>query len=94
MLTKTLRNTLLAIGASLVLGIAGASAAGAQIEEIVVYGIDTSAPAPSPEAVLRTAMDEYVRSLNQELKLELNRKFAEMRVRSIQLAAAEVSTRG
>ena len=46
------------------------------------------------EALLRSAMSEYVKTLNEELKLELERKFASMHKREIQLAAAELSTRG
>ncbi len=99
MLTKALKNALRAVGASLVLGMVGQSALAMEIEtmkieEIVVYGIDGSLPQPSAEFVFRSEMKEYLRSLNEELKIELDRKFALMRMRSIQLAATGSSTRG
>ncbi len=94
MSTRSVKSTLATLSVSLVLGIAGESATAMDLEEIVVYGIDTSPPTPSAEAVLRAAMSDYVKALNQDLKEELERKFASMRKHEIQLAAAGISTRG
>ena len=100
MLTQSLKNALSAIGASLVLGMAGQtvlameSAPTMEIEEIVSYGIDGSSPEPSAESVFRSEMNEYLQSLNQEFKIALDRRFALMRMRRIQLAASGFSTRG
>jgi len=66
----------------------------AAIEEVVVYGKDTSRRNESVAEKIFAAMNEYVAELNEAQKLKLDTEFARLGEQRIQIAAASLPTRG
>ena len=66
----------------------------AAIEEVVVYGTDTSARNESIAERVFSAMNEYVEKLNEAQKLRLDAELAKIGEQRIQIAAANLPTRG
>jgi hypothetical protein len=89
MTTNQLSKTLVAIG----LALGAVSYQAAAMEEVVVYGTEATAVMPAT-STLRTEMIKYVRSLNHAQKAQVNAHIAKFSEKKIQLAAAEIPTRG
>jgi hypothetical protein len=65
----------------------------AAMEEVVVYGTEAKTATPA-SPTLGTEMLEYVRSLNHAQKVQVNAHIAKFSEKKIQLAAADIPTRG
>lgn len=91
MLSQKLNRSLSLLAAALVAGTVGNQAAA--IEEVVVYGTDTSTTKADATA-LRSQMREYVDTLHDQQKTILNAEFASKSAGKLQLAAAGAPTRG
>lgn len=66
----------------------------AAIEEVVVTGKDLSAPARTVPERIFAEMSEYVRDLNEAQKSKLDADLAKLGQRRLQVAAANLPTRG
>lgn len=66
----------------------------AAIEEVVVYGTDTSVKTESVAEKIHAAMSEFVAELNEAQKLRLDAELAKIGERRIQIAASTLPTRG
>jgi hypothetical protein len=66
----------------------------AAIEEVVVRGTNTSAEARSMPEQIGDAMSAYVRDLNESQKKKLDADLAKLGQHRIQIAAANLPTRG
>lgn len=87
-------NTRHTIRAVALLAAALLSHQAAAIEEVVVRGTDTSAEARSMPERIGDAMSTYVRELNESQKQKLDADLAKLGQHTIQLAAANLPTRG
>ncbi len=87
-------NTRHTIEAVALLAAALLSHQAAAIEEVVVRGTDTSAEARSMPERIGDAMSTYVRELNEAQKQKLDADLAKLGQHRIQLAAANLPTRG
>ncbi len=87
-------KTLLRHRLSLVLAAALLSHQAAAIEEVVVYGTDTSVGSESVTERILAAMDEYLEELNKAQKIRLDAELAKIGEQRIQIAAASLPTRG
>ena len=92
MLSQILKRSIPALVVGMSAGIVGNQAAA--IEEVVVYGTDTSKTTINDGHELRAEMRRYVIALNDRQKAILNVDFASKLATKIQLAAAESPTRG
>jgi hypothetical protein len=92
MLTRKLITPLASAGIALSLGLLSQTATAT--EEIVVNGAEVAARVETYEALLRSEMKEYVRSLNHSLKATLDKDLKEIDAPKLELAALETSTRG
>lgn len=63
----------------------------AATEEIVVYGADMT---EAQEARFRSELDEYVRSLNEQIKVTLDRNLKQVSAPKLLLAESETPIRG
>lgn len=66
----------------------------AAIEEVVVIGTDTSAPVRTIPDRINDAMSDYVKGINDVQKTRLDADLAKLGLRRIQIAAANLPTRG
>ncbi|MBN1238946.1 MAG: hypothetical protein JXB36_10615 [Gammaproteobacteria bacterium] len=63
----------------------------AATEEIVVYGTNL---AQVRQALFRSSQDEYVRSLNEQIRVRLDENLKEVSAPKLLLAESETLTRG
>ena len=66
----------------------------AATEEIVVYGTEVVAQIEAREAMFRSEMDEYIRSLNERIKATLQESVKEQAAPKLELASVEEPVRG
>lgn len=66
----------------------------AAMEEVVVIGTDTSALSRAVSERILDSMSEYVRELNEVQKAKLDADLAKLGQRRIQIAAANLPSRG
>jgi hypothetical protein len=85
------RNRLAPIVAGLLVGLLARQASAT--EEIVVYGSAPSAVKVDP-AVFRAQIDDYIRTLNSELRTTLDRDLKRMPAPKLELASNTTPTRG
>ena len=81
-----------AIAAALLLGAFSQKAAAT--EEIVVYGTDVVARIEARQAMFRTEMDEYIRSLNERIKATLQEDVRIRAIPKLEVASSEEPVRG
>jgi hypothetical protein len=81
-----------AIAAVLLLGAFSQQAAAT--EEIVVYGTDVVARIEAREAMFRTEMDEYIRSLNERIKATLHETVKSQSFPKVEVASSKQPVRG
>jgi hypothetical protein len=82
----------LALSAVALLGMFSHQAAAT--EEIVVYGAEVAATAVLQEAVFRSEIDAYVRSLNEQIKVTLDNDLRRVSAPKLILAESETGIRG
>jgi hypothetical protein len=92
MLTRMPTQPKASIAVVLLAGILGQAAAAT--EELVVNGAEVAARAKEGEALFRSDMKEYVRSLNHDLKAKLDKEFKRIEAPRLTLALNEASGRG
>ncbi len=66
----------------------------AATEEIVVYGTEVLAQLEAREAMFRSEMDEYIRSLNEQIKATLLESVKSRAAPKLELASIEEPVRG
>jgi hypothetical protein len=89
MFTRKLITPSLASAAAVLLGLFSHQSAAA--EEIVVYAADTT---EVRQAVFRSEIDKYVRSLNEQIKVTLDKDLKQVSAPQLLLAESETLTRG
>ena len=87
-------NTRLTTRLTALLAAALLSLPAAAIEEVVVIGTDLSEPARTVPERIDAAMSEYVKGINEAQKLKLDEDLAKPGQLRIQIAAANLPTRG
>lgn len=92
MLTRNLTNPKTGLAAGLLLGLVGQDARAA--EEVVVYGNDIVERAMDAEAGVRADREKYLEAFERELKKQRAKELENIRAPEIELAIAEVHTRG
>lgn len=66
----------------------------AATEEVVVYGADAAAKAEAREAAFQSEMSEYVQSLNEQIKVNLDQGLKQLAAPKLFLASGETPIRG
>lgn len=66
----------------------------AATEEIVVYGAEAAALAEAQQALFQTQMDEYVRSLSEQIRTTLQDDVKRLAAPKVELASSESAIRG
>ena len=92
MFTRILTPGATAAAAALLLGTVSNQAAAT--EEIVVYGTEVLAQIEARDAMFRSEMDEYIRSLNERIKATLLESVKSRAAPKLQLASVEEPVRG
>ena len=92
MFTRKLNNPRAGLIVGLVAGLL--SQMTAATEEVVVNGREAAATAQAEEARFQSEMKDYAQSLNQNLKATLDKEIKGLPAPKLQLAIAEISTRG
>jgi len=85
------RNRLAPVVAGLFVGLLAQQASAT--EEIVVYGSPASAVKVDP-AVFRAEIENYIRTLNSELRITLDQDLKRMPVPKLELASSTTPARG
>jgi hypothetical protein len=81
-----------ATATALLLGVLSQQAAAT--EEIVVYGTEVVAQIEARQAMFRSEMDEYIRSLNERIKATLQESVKDQTVPKLEVASTEEPVRG
>lgn len=89
---KALVNPLTGLCAGLLLGLMSHSAAA--MDEVVVSGTDAAARVQAAEALFRSQMQTYMRTLTADLKAALEKDLEKQPKPILRLAASELPTRG
>ena len=92
MLTRTLNNSVAILLAGLVAGLLSQSAAAN--EEVVAYASETAAEIEARETRLQSELKDYAQSLNRDMKVTLDKALKRVAAPKLELAAAEIPTRG
>lgn len=94
MLTRKVSDSKAGLLAGVVLGLAGQAAAAADV--VVAYGGEAARLARAAEAEFQTRMSENVRSLNEDIKANVEREIRKIKVEppQLRLALADELKRG
>ncbi len=66
----------------------------AATEEIVVYGAEVVAQIEARDAMFRSEMDEYIRTVNEQIKATLRESVKTQAAPKLEVASTEESIRG
>jgi hypothetical protein len=92
MFTRKLITPSSSLSAALLVGLFSHQAAAS--EEVVVYGAEAAAKAEAQQAQFRSELDEYVRSLNEQIKVNLDQDLKQLTAPKLFLASGETPIRG
>ena len=92
MLTRKLTNAKTALGLSLLLGLVSQAATADEV--VVVYGDEAVKHVRAVEAAFDADMREFVRAVDEDIKLNFDRELNRIRPRSLQLVANVLPRRG
>jgi hypothetical protein len=92
MYTRTLITGRTSLISGLLVGLLSLQASAT--EELVVYGGEIAAAAAAQQQEFQSEMQEYLRSLNEQLKTTLEKDLNKVALPKVQIAASTTVTRG
>lgn len=93
MLTRKLIASSSSLSVALLVGLFSHQVAASE-EVVVVYGADVAAKAEAQDAAFQAEMNEYVRSLNEQIKVNLDQELKQLTAPKLFLASGETPIRG